>query len=933
MTPSRRNSFAVANKSQAHPGRKRRAHSIAPGDPLSPAARARRSLVRPSLSPSPPSNLSQAPRKSILKAAVDADDVTQSMDMTRDYREDNPTRKSLGRRVSFANHAHVRLFEVPDHNTNSTTSPQSSPAAEPGPDTPRATNDENVYPGAQRSRRRSSARHSVAFSEGGGEESMDMDSDDTAFSPSAFFRTGNEGPTDDELNDLDGPSDGDDMDVTEVVPRDFVRKRSLSLGISRQPLANLSIPQPSPDAHNDQEDISNETSYIEEDSAQSQSFTSEGDVSQPMEFTVPLIRPPEPPSEAWLALRSATHSGNTPYIPSSDDDGGDDGGDVQEMELTDAVSRLQAARASLGLGEAPVEEGENSFTSTEDSFMDEGVGDGEDGNQTVNVTQLMRRVSLGPGADSTTTSVFSSQEQSKDEAINQAVPEIPPSIPIAHSQEIYPAIPESPPSVATIADPPALYPEIYAGDNAIASAVPAAEPTSSSDTPVFSAPQPTISEAQSVQSGNLPQSTAVLEPLNFTFTPKPRAPASPVRSRSSSPTKAPPSPRKFTAAFAPPVIRPSPHKRLNEAIDTDHGSQPSPAKRPAGTERLSITPGRGTGAVRVLLSPSKMSPLNMVPLHLEGQRDAGPSKRASVGFRRPSGYFAQRKSLGTVVPDSTMATNAGPTLPSRISPIKKAAVSLGRKSVGFTGEDGSREDATNRESTSLTVVDDLEGQEQFSKRSFSLGDTPIRASPRRKSPTPIPDDLDPQPTHNDEVQWRGEVGEEDVDDTQGPQISIEQFFEMTGIRFMDDIAAPRRSIVHPSVLRPSRRASTEAQIPLAEYVVAMAVNVPQLELYSHVSKDLQAWVERIKEIHGEAEEEVQKVTPPLFQEFVTTDQSGQAELLHQLKLIKAHNHAQAKSEWYDWKTQWVEQLYQKADEGFKNLEAVSGLSRYPRVVS
>jgi kinetochore protein Spc7/SPC105 len=857
------------------------------------------------------------------------------MDMTRDYREDNLTRKSLGRRVSFANHAHVRLFEVPDHNTNSTASPQSSPAADPEPDTPRATNDENAYPGAQRSRRRSSGRHSMAFSEGGGEESMDMDSDNTAFSPSAFFKAGS---IDDGFNDVDGPSDGDDMDVTEVVPRNFVRKQSLSFGLPRQPLASLSIPQASPDVHNDQEDVPNETSYVEEESAQSQSFASEGDVSLPMEFTVPLIRPPEPPSEAWLALRSATHSGNEPYIPSSDDDGVDDGGDVQEMELTDAVSRLQAARASLGLGEVGGEEGgEDSFTSTEDSFMDEDVGNGEDGNQTVNVTQLMRRVSIGPGTDSTVTSVFSSQEQSREEVINQAVPEAPPSVPLADSQEIYPAIPESPPSAATPADPRALYPEIPVDDASIASAAAVAEPTSSSDRlPIFSAPQPTAPEAQSVPSGNLPQPTAIADPLNFTFTPKPRTPAPPVHSRSSSPTKAPPSPRKLTAAFAPPITRPSPRKRPSEALDTDHGSQPGPAKRPVGTERLSITPGRGTGAVRVLLSPFKSSPLKTTPLHVEEQHDAGPSKRTSVGFRRPSGYFAQRKSLGNVVPNPTTATNAGASLPSRISPIKKAAISQGRKSIGSIGdsaENGSRGDATNRRSTSPIKVNDPEGQEQSPERPSPLDDIPIRASPRRKSLAPIPDDQNAQRDHDDDVQWRGEVEDEAIDDAQGLQISIEQFFEMTGIRFMDDIAAPRRSIVHPSVLRPSRRASTEAQIPLAEYVVAMAVNVPQLELYSHVSKDLQTWVERIKEIHREAEEEAQKATPPLFQEFVTADESGQAELLHQLKLIKAHNHAQAKSEWYDWKVQWVEQLYQKANEGFKNLEAVSGVCHCPRVVS
>lgn len=174
---------------------------------------------------------------------------------------------------------------------------------------------------------------------------------------------------------------------------------------------------------------------------------------------------------------------------------------------------------------------------------------------------------------------------------------------------------------------------------------------------------------------------------------------------------------------------------------------------------------------------------------------------------------------------------------------------------------------------------------------------------------------------NSTAQWQddaqqGSGGEE------GPQISIEQFFEITGIRFMDEIAAPRRSIAYPSVLRPPRRTSNEVQIPLAEYVVAMAVDVPQLELYTHVSKDLQAWIERIQGIFREAEEEALKMTPQLFQEFVSTDESGQAELIHQLKLIKVHNHEQAKSEWYDWKMKWVEQLYQKASVGFQDLEGV-----------
>jgi hypothetical protein len=181
----------------------------------------------------------------------------------------------------------------------------------------------------------------------------------------------------------------------------------------------------------------------------------------------------------------------------------------------------------------------------------------------------------------------------------------------------------------------------------------------------------------------------------------------------------------------------------------------------------------------------------------------------------------------------------------------------------------------------------------------------------------IPDELS-----NPTEQWRADVAEEDFTPEDGLQISIAQFFEMTGIRFMDEIAAPRRSIVHSSALRPSRRQSAESEIPLSEYVVAMAVDVPQLELYTHVSKDLQVWIERIKGIYKEAEEEALKMTPELFQEFVLADEEGQNELLHQLKLIKVNKHAQAKSEWYDWKMQWVEQLYQKADQGFRDLEAV-----------
>jgi Spc7 kinetochore protein len=165
---------------------------------------------------------------------------------------------------------------------------------------------------------------------------------------------------------------------------------------------------------------------------------------------------------------------------------------------------------------------------------------------------------------------------------------------------------------------------------------------------------------------------------------------------------------------------------------------------------------------------------------------------------------------------------------------------------------------------------------------------------------------------------------------------------MTGIRFLDELSAPRRSTILASQLQSTqRRASLQtAETTMADYVVAMAIDVPQLELYSHVAADLQRWIEHSKEIYGQVEEEAAKVTPMLFREYSMADEQTQAELLvssppllglvrkltsfsqQQLKLIKANNHATARSQWYDWRLQWVEQLHDIANQGFAELEQV-----------
>jgi len=93
---------------------------------------------------------------------------------------------------------------------------------------------------------------------------------------------------------------------------------------------------------------------------------------------------------------------------------------------------------------------------------------------------------------------------------------------------------------------------------------------------------------------------------------------------------------------------------------------------------------------------------------------------------------------------------------------------------------------------------------------------------------------------------------------------------------MDELTAPRRSM-HPGF--GNRQARNPADIPLTEYYIAMGIDVPQLGLFTRVSKDLEGWITRSKVEFVQAEEEAAKITPELFIEFTRADEEGQAELL------------------------------------------------------
>ncbi|KAI0828296.1 Spc7 kinetochore protein-domain-containing protein [Trametes gibbosa] len=941
-SPHRRRSIAVLGHGQAKASSRRRAYSIAPGERLSPAAKARRLLV---------------PRKSILKAslnlppqharqseaaepstsgATDDGNMTQTMDFTQVHGQG--PRKSLARRVSFAAHTHVRLFHKDTSDGNSKGGSPSPTSPEPSVAfVTRAENDENAIPGPSQPQRR-----------------VEYDMDDTAQFPQDFLNQNRPGA---------GPSGEEDEfteDEDDAIALNIQRKRRNSLGSLQRRRSSISENMPPHDDQTIQEEEDSFQHDGEEEPTTSSahtgsSFASEGSSGEPMEFTIPVLqsmREPREPDPIWL------HEPYEPPPPESDDDAvmiqpplaeGENEDGEADMDLTSAMSRLQQARHTQQRGDDKQALADDTF-STDDSFGNESA---DLDNRTINLTQ---RTSLG--------TLESSMDMTDVQDGNVRVPVTsvapiqpsPPTVPIAAVVQPEPA--QEPLGRSLMASVANTTTTAGLGSGVFSAPPPGGLGSSLFGSSVFSAPGPAPVFAPIPAPALEPESpgpATVPKPFNFT------------------PSANSHQPHRGTAAFAPPSV-PKSHKR------------PAPAKRPA-VGRLSAahasSPDGDTTEATTQPAP--------------GTND---SRRTSM-IRRPAGYFAQRKSLGASSAEGvrggglrTRASMGGQ--PSQTAPLVPLIRSHSDPSLNNrteAAEGGSlypdltqlASDAHAQRSGSPVPVS-TQGNAHNGNMApdstvfITAGDSPASVSqgiasssqPTTMPPPAVPTrgrpvthiekplgsqariidvsmtvDVEPEAQIAEgsvgvSQAWRDSVPDEPLQDDDGPTISIEQFFQMTGIRFMDELTMPkpRRSTVLPGQLRPRarRRSSSttrdasnsmgpgaggedEEAIPLAEFAVALAVDMPRLDLYGAVARDLTAYIQECKKIYREAEEEAYKVTPSLFKEFAAVDEGEQAMLIHQLKLIKAHNMGTAKSQWYDWKLQWVEQLYESAAQGFINLES------------
>ena len=607
---------------------------------------------------------------------------------------------TIQRRVSFAEKSQVRLYDK-DHR-NSEGSVPSSPEQDPEQETdqpPPVVNDENAYPGASkpRPRRRSSLRRSFGTDAGAGEESMELDTTKIIALTDELKLT-DEGW---DGSDEETGYDEDDMDITEVVRRQSVALRRRS-SMRRQSLAP-------PEETEQDESISN---------------AQESEEDRPhMDFTVPLgqpLRKPDPPPDEWHALRAVTHAGINDSV--SED------GETETNELEDAISRLMAARDSLGLSGDGLAGGGDSFASTESDSFTQDPADFADADRTMNITGLLRRASSGTFTDP-------SQESTSDYSNNRI-----------HDTD------------QQIKLPVALPPEDQS---------PLADPDPKPSSSVSTKPLPVFQKPTPMQPSQPVFKTPTIEtpkttPFNVGGVFKQR----PLERQTVFSLQKPSVKSNASATTSTAIINAQPQKRPVFETEKPLEERPTPGKRPAishlmppSTSRALSAPPEESPSKGVTPTPS--SPGKKAGLTSSPRKPGFPARGRSPavsGFRRTSTSFTHGQEPGTAGP-TVLAFGSRVPVPAKGRKSAPGDLPSPSKKAGSLPPE--REESVSQP-PAATALQEPQGEENIQFKRNDKAPEPAPSPPSKSTSPPSRPQSPVVPTGEDEQGPGGERREVDI---------------------------------------------------------------------------------------------------------------------------------------------------------------------------
>lgn len=167
-----------------------------------------------------------------------------------------------------------------------------------------------------------------------------------------------------------------------------------------------------------------------------------------------------------------------------------------------------------------------------------------------------------------------------------------------------------------------------------------------------------------------------------------------------------------------------------------------------------------------------------------------------------------------------------------------------------------------------------------------------------------------QPVFEPDVQ----MDDNDDNDDDGERIHLQDFLNMTNIRFMELTTTKRRHTQAPNTSNNGTMQGDE-DISLQRCVVAGACTVPMLELFQHSCRELKKYISEGRKIVHEIETETLEENPALFKEYMSATPEYKAFMDNQFKNVKTHARLLSKAMWYEWRMKLQDGL----KEGLVNI--------------
>lgn len=186
-------------------------------------------------------------------------------------------------------------------------------------------------------------------------------------------------------------------------------------------------------------------------------------------------------------------------------------------------------------------------------------------------------------------------------------------------------------------------------------------------------------------------------------------------------------------------------------------------------------------------------------------------------------------------------------------------------------------------------------------------------TPKQKSPTPKRATPRQSMSPKKRVVFGEQpVEEETIDDSvvedlsEVERISLQDFLDMTKIRFMDLSTTKRRHTAAPAAFHDVE--IEEKEESLDRYVVAGACTLPEYELYQHACHEMKKYISDGRHFVRTMEANVMEENPLLFSEYLTAPPDQRAVMDNQFKNLKTSARLDARGEWYTWRGNLLQDL-------------------------